>query len=426
MPDQLLETATLAEALAGEQPQTDGRIRLRIISEGWGSSGYYSRELLEAAAAKSFPAGTHMFLDHPTPTEDAERPVRSVKDLAAVLETAGSYSDGSVFAEARVFGPYQPLISELREAIGVSVRAPGRVEIGEAEGRTGPIVAEIGQAFSVDFVTRAGRGGQILELLESALPNAPLLEGHGMTANDLRDMLRNAVSEAHGGDKRYVWLRDYTDDWLVFELESDAQTGLFQQSYSITDGAVVLAPETVEVSAHTTYVPVGQVPPAQPAPPAPPPTVQEDDMPELTEAERTLREATTRAEEAEARATASDARADAAERALAEARARDTARPIVAEVMAAATTLSTSIVTRVSESVVANAPLTAEGTLDEAALRTAAETARTQAETEIAELFEAQGVGTPRNLGGAGTPAGDGLSEAEFDKRLGLTNLTGV
>jgi hypothetical protein len=54
--------------------------------------------------------------------------------------------------------------------IGVSVRAGGTVEEGEAEGREGRIVTaiEANPGNSVDFVTRAGRGGAVAQLLESA------------------------------------------------------------------------------------------------------------------------------------------------------------------------------------------------------------------------------------------------------------------
>jgi hypothetical protein len=162
------ESTTLAEAVRGQQP-SGRRMRIKLISAGWGSSGYYSPKVLaEAAKAGVFPAGLHQYLDHPSLSESVDRPERSVKDLAAVLTTPASYSDDALWAEAQVFGPFQQLLAEQRDAIGVSIRAAGTAEPGEAEGRRGMIITSLTEGISVDFVTHAGRGGAIVELLESA------------------------------------------------------------------------------------------------------------------------------------------------------------------------------------------------------------------------------------------------------------------
>jgi hypothetical protein len=56
----------------------------------------------------------------------------------------------------------------MADAIGVSIRASADVAVGEAEGRNGRIVTELLEGRSVDFVTMAGRGGRVLEVIESA------------------------------------------------------------------------------------------------------------------------------------------------------------------------------------------------------------------------------------------------------------------
>jgi hypothetical protein len=71
----------------------DNTMDLKIISPGWGSSGYYSEELLRRDGPKAWPAGTHQYLDHPTVSEEAERPERSVRDLAAVLVSDPVYEE---------------------------------------------------------------------------------------------------------------------------------------------------------------------------------------------------------------------------------------------------------------------------------------------------------------------------------------------
>lgn len=264
----LHESTAVVEAVRGdlvplrEQAiRRDGTISLRLISPGWGSSGHYSAEVLEQAAAdRVFPAGTHMYIDHPTLSERHERPERSIRDLAAVLETDGiwqaQHPDGpGVYAQARVFAPYRELIAEMADHIGVSIRASAEVSRGEADGRRGTIVERIVEAPSVDFVTRAGRGGQVLAILESAHI------GEAM-ADDVRSWLRDALRDRFDtGDDRWVWVRDYDADTglVVFDLEGDGvdEPGTYQLAYTLTDDQVELADdEPTKVRVTTSYEPV--------------------------------------------------------------------------------------------------------------------------------------------------------------------------
>lgn len=154
--------------------RSDGTIAVCLITPGWGSSGYYSPEVLEQAAADGvYPAGTQMFWDHPTVTEGSERPERSLRDLAAVLKTGAVWQPDhpqgpGLYAQARPFPPYRDLLAEMAPHIGVSIRAAAEVGQGEADGRRGRIVHRIVEGPSVDFVTKPGRGGKILEVFESA------------------------------------------------------------------------------------------------------------------------------------------------------------------------------------------------------------------------------------------------------------------
>lgn len=154
---------------------SDGSLLVQVITPGWGSSGYYSAPVLEAAANdKVWPKGTHMYFDHPSATEASDRPERSVKDLAAVLsEDARWDASGSrVLARVDPVGLGKTVLADeaFRKAVACSVRASAEMEIGEAEGRSGWIVEKIhpGTFNSVDFVTHAGRGGMILEAARQA------------------------------------------------------------------------------------------------------------------------------------------------------------------------------------------------------------------------------------------------------------------
>lgn len=161
----------LAEAGSGrlhEQTAAGGRRQVTIIQAGWGSSGYYSREVLARDGPRIFPTGTHMFLDHPTRSEEVDRPERSVRDLAARIATSPRMEGDRLVAEAEVFPVWQPVVDSLAESIGLSIRAIGEVEEGEAEGRRGPIVTTLTEGISVDFVTEAGAGGEVGQLIESA------------------------------------------------------------------------------------------------------------------------------------------------------------------------------------------------------------------------------------------------------------------
>ena len=140
----------------------DGKYWIRIIMPGQGSSGIYTAENL-AESAPLFKAGTEMFIDHPTETEEWERPERSIRDYAGVfLEDATVGEDGALYTVCKVFSGMNELIKDKWEHIGVSINAWCAQPISE----TG-IVPVFAGVRSVDFVTTPGAGGTIVDLLES-------------------------------------------------------------------------------------------------------------------------------------------------------------------------------------------------------------------------------------------------------------------
>lgn len=157
----------------------DGIIPIKIIQPGWGSSGYYPPEVLERDGPQVFRAGMKMFWDHPTPQEEADRPERSLKDLAAELVSDARWqADGpkgaGLYADAKVFEAYKSHVDDLAEHIGLSIRAMGMAENGNIGGREGPIITHLTAGKSIDFVTAPGAGGQVLSLFEAA--RAPAVE----------------------------------------------------------------------------------------------------------------------------------------------------------------------------------------------------------------------------------------------------------
>jgi hypothetical protein len=129
--------------------------------------------LQTAARTGVFGKGTKMYVDHPTPTEESERPERSVKDLAAETTTDAQWQNDpthgpGLYALAKVINPaFSEALNELAPHIGVSIRALGRAQPGNAEGRNGNIIQEITNTRSVDFVTEPGAGGKIISMLEA-------------------------------------------------------------------------------------------------------------------------------------------------------------------------------------------------------------------------------------------------------------------
>ena len=159
-------------AAAGTEPLGGGKYRIRIIVPGQGSSGIYTAENL-AASAPLFKAGTEMFIDHPTESEEWERPERSIRDYAGVfLEDATVGEDGALYTVCKVFSGVNELIKDKWEHIGVSINAWCDQPIAE----TG-VVPVFAGVRSVDFVTAPGAGGAVIDLLESNRNNSITKEG---------------------------------------------------------------------------------------------------------------------------------------------------------------------------------------------------------------------------------------------------------
>jgi hypothetical protein len=151
----------------------DGGLKIKLIQAGQGSSGYYPAETLKRDGPKVFTSGLHMHLDHPSVSEEADRPERSVTTLAGTLTSDARWEEQGpagpgLYADAKVRSDLAPLIEELAPHIGVSIRALGKAGTSEIGGKRVRTIEGITQAKSVDFVTVPGAGGKVLDLVESA------------------------------------------------------------------------------------------------------------------------------------------------------------------------------------------------------------------------------------------------------------------
>lgn len=483
---QLTEVAALTASPAGVM--TGRRFWARLIAaDVQGSCGFYpTSTLTEAADNKVFSAGLASFIDHPGVTEQMDRPERSVRDLAGRLVTDAVMRPDGLYAEIEVWPHVAPAIEAMADAIGMSIRAMGTVEQGDVNGSPGMVVTSLSSASSVDFVTKAGAGGKLVSLLESARP-ARVIEravAHGVaeaTANDIREALNVVIRTAYGDENTWPWLRDFDDTTCWFEISTSDSENTYAQTYTLAeDGTATLTGARTEVRARTEYVPVDPVVPAAieadagigntvkcktcghmasahkdiaagnnmgacsmkgcdckamatKAAESAAPTVPvipaglvtqeslEDHMApkiEVDEAEHArVTAAAARVSALEVSEAAAVARATGAESELTLLRARNTARPIATTLVGESESLPPMVATRVIEAAVAGVTLEQGGTFDEAAFRTAVEAARTAAETEVAQIAEALGVGKVTNFGHTSTNQGE-VSEADLDAIL--------
>lgn len=207
--------------LAESAVKSDGSSEICVITAGWGSTGYYSADMLKRDCAEAFPKGTHMHWDHPTIDEMNIRPEGSLDSLAGVLTEDAHWDDNGwngpgVYAKVKVFEKRKEVLDEIYPYIGTSIKAPGVVRQGEAEGRKGRIVESLvpRKTNAVDFVTIAGRGGCVRELVESARSHVTGPATYKSNKNDSGDvemdreqieaLVNEAIEKATGDYKQQI------------------------------------------------------------------------------------------------------------------------------------------------------------------------------------------------------------------------------
>lgn len=167
-----------------EADLTEATRVVKLIAPGWGSSGYYAPDVLKRDGPKVFKAGLHNYIDHPTAIEERDRPEGTLTKLGSTLIEDAVWHDDykgngpGLYSKARISDTFTPFLNDFAANIGMSIRAKGETHVGLAEGKSGKIVDSITSAKSVDYVTRAGAGGKILDLLESyrADTTQPIIE----------------------------------------------------------------------------------------------------------------------------------------------------------------------------------------------------------------------------------------------------------
>lgn len=185
--ERLRETLTVNSRFLESSFKPDKReVDVLIIDAGLGNARdkhfYYPDTIKNAVNEKVF-EGAQCYADHPSKDEDINRPERSIRDLVGYYKNSRlAEVNGKVgyVATLKVSAGADWALALIKEAIdynkefpndtlvGVSINADGDVKPDEILGESVNGVTRITKAFSADIVTKPGRGGKMLALVESA------------------------------------------------------------------------------------------------------------------------------------------------------------------------------------------------------------------------------------------------------------------
>ncbi len=198
--DSPLKLVESAANFAVEVPLTEAvrsSYPIKIIDAGTGSTAHYPADALKREAAK-FKPGILMFWNHATAAEESQRPEGNLDHLAAITTSQGVWKDDGpkgpgIYAEAKVMSDYAERVQERAPHIGLSIRAGGiREGTKVIDGK--PVLKEFTHIESVDYVTKAGRGG--LALAEAARDAGLLPKESDMDAEELKALKEAQVALA--------------------------------------------------------------------------------------------------------------------------------------------------------------------------------------------------------------------------------------
>jgi hypothetical protein len=134
-----------------------------------------------------------------------------------------------MYAEAKARDKNRADIEELAPHIGVSIVASGRRKTGVAEGRKGPVIEAIDAGASIDFVTQAGAGGQVISLFEAARGRAvseALEEGDDVSEQELKEARDALAAEQQKGAAALAELARFREGAILREARDVATAAL--------------------------------------------------------------------------------------------------------------------------------------------------------------------------------------------------------
>lgn len=466
--------------VGGTTVTAPGRVLVRLIRAGWSlNSNYWPAEVLRRDGPAAWPKGTLCYIDHAPEGEQEAYPSGSIRNLAATLTTDARWDDAeqALFAEARLFHPWRDTITDMADAIGMSIRAWVTCNTGEAEGRQGEIIESIPQGRSVDFVTVPAAGGGIVSVLEAVNRQIPVAEarncghwfearihghfsqlademfGEGFLTRDERITLSSAVGDALAAfagrieaDAPHLYDRDPYIEPETPEVAPAEEAAAERQpetapkpevgssdpaTEDVTDGIPPAAPnpptdEEPAMSGTETGAPPVQAgtataadtAPTNPAQEAAPQTPQAAPVDVSAVVQQAVTAALAPIQQALAAQTERANQQDAENQRL-----RNTSRASEAVATAlrapALADVAAQIGPRVTARVLAAVPTSTDGAMDETALSEAITSAVNDEAAFVrglrAEALESAGVGQPYGLGASKTEAVDDGFEAEME-----------
>ena len=152
------------ETSAAVSSVRNGKAAICFITAGQGESGYYSKDVLKEAVTLF--QDKPMYVDH---EQVKPRALYWVGDINSVRYEENGIDGPGLYGVASVQPRWRSFVEGMLDSKGgVSIRARGK------SNKDGT-VHSITSVGSVDYVVRAGRGGRIMSLLESALVDDNLI-----------------------------------------------------------------------------------------------------------------------------------------------------------------------------------------------------------------------------------------------------------
>jgi hypothetical protein len=189
-----LELVEVSEAYVAK----DGRVKIRVIAPGEGSSAYYPADVLKRDGPQVFTKGTQAFVNHQSRTEEAERPEGSVHDLIGSLSEDAHWEDQGeagpgLYSFLEVVPDMREWLNNRAKHVGMSIRAAGMARRSKDQAK--PTMERLTFAKSVDVVTRAGAGGVLIPVRESADEEATVIAG-AVPVEEQGDLMQEQLNEA--------------------------------------------------------------------------------------------------------------------------------------------------------------------------------------------------------------------------------------
>lgn len=143
-----------------------GIFRVRLISPGQGSSGFYSRELLEEYIPGALPIGTALYYDHTDGDDEFVRDgTRSSKDAIGYIETTPRWEGDGMYANVRFVKRVSEDLDVLKNTLGLSIE----VHSGKKDAENNILELHYTEWNSVALVPVPGRDGRIISRIYESL-----------------------------------------------------------------------------------------------------------------------------------------------------------------------------------------------------------------------------------------------------------------